>query len=76
MAVNKIEGFLYRCDACGTEHRDEGTTGHYTQSTPPSWLWLKWWGGEDLEFFRGEKLLCDSCGGRFLPMLRAVTKGN
>jgi hypothetical protein len=59
MSVQKIEGFLYSCDKCRVEHRADGMTGHYTQSTPPNWMSLNWWIGECSH--RGDVLLCPSC---------------
>lgn len=42
MTVEEIpRSFKYTCDSCGTYHIQQGSTGHYTESTPPNWMTIK-----------------------------------
>lgn len=41
MAIREIpRAFIYACDVCGAEHRQENAGGHYTDSRPPYWVGL------------------------------------
>ena len=37
------QAFEYTCDCCGDKHLQENAGGHYTQSTPPGWLNVRYW---------------------------------
>lgn len=38
MGITEIpRSFLYTCDGCGEEHKQENAGGHYTESRPPFW---------------------------------------
>jgi len=69
MTIREIpRSFLYVCDACGHEHRQENAQGHYTESVPPHWSRLRIReSASDNEY-----LLCESCGIRTILAINRV----
>lgn len=58
MAIRKLTGFEYKCDACDRTHVDDTRSSHYHNSTPPDWLAVRVSvHGEPCR----EVLLCKSC---------------
>lgn len=66
--VEVPKAYIYTCDACGKEHRQENAAGHYTDSRPSNWHRLKWsataydYQGTACADDSFERLLCDGCG--------------
>lgn len=73
MGVWKISGFLYSCDNCSTQHRQENADGHYTNSTPPDWMSLRYYVGAGRDGMI-EKLLCPRCNAEILKTLGELWK--
>jgi len=69
MSVKKFEGFIYTCESCDKIHRQEGATGHYTQSTPPGWLSFSYYIGDGGEPYQQQKLVCDECSKWFVSAI-------
>lgn len=74
MSVREVpRSFLYECDACGEEHKQENPSGHYTDSRPPGWTTLKFAAdvatGHVSEVRREEKLLCLECGRKVVEVI-------
>jgi hypothetical protein len=50
--------WLYTCDGCGVQHKQENAYGHYSNSTPPNWATVR------VSRHSGapvERLLCSHC---------------
>ena len=75
MTIREIpRAFLYTCDACDVEHRQENAQGHYTESVPPHWSRIRIRKGSSFEetFETFEHLLCDACGPRTIGAIDRV----
>jgi hypothetical protein len=62
MTVREVpKSFIYTCDWCANDHRQENSDGHYTESCPPNWGWIKLYGRPgDIATSLGY-LLCTDC---------------
>ena len=75
MTIREIpRTFLYSCDACEREHRQENASGHYTESVPPHWSRIRIREGSvvDETFKAFEYLLCESCALRTILAINRV----
>lgn len=79
MGIQEIpRAFLYVCDGCGDEHKQENAGGHYSNSRPPHWSNLKI--GRDAYDAQGaavadgsiERLLCTKCGEKAFVAINAA----
>ncbi len=68
MAIREIQrAFEYICDGCNVSHLQENAAGHYRDSRPPHWNYIKV--SRDAEDFQGQavadasfrRLLCPTC---------------
>lgn len=79
MTIREIpRSFLYVCDGCGTEHKQENASGHYFDSRPPHWTRLKL--GRTAYDYQGaacadgsiERLLCPDCSSKVANAINAA----
>lgn len=83
MGITEIpRSFIYTCDGCGEQHKQENAGGHYTDSRPPRWSRLTL--ARDAHDFHGiavaddsiKRLLCESCSTKVAQAINAAfTKG-
>jgi hypothetical protein len=76
MAITEIpRAFLYTCDGCGKQDKQENASGHYTDSRPPHWTRIKV--ARTAYDFQGsacadasiERLLCPDCSERVIAAI-------
>lgn len=82
MAIQEIpRAFLYVCDGCKAEHKQENAGGHYSNSRPSHWATLKI--GREAYDFQGaacadasiERLLCESCATKVFAAVNTAIGG-
>lgn len=72
MTIREIpRAFVYECDGCGLEHKQENAGGHYTDSRPDGWgrVTLKYAANFELE-----RLLCPKCLTRVKDAIDEATE--
>jgi len=75
MTIREIpRSFLYTCDACLVEHRQENAQGHYTESVPSHWSRIRIRKGSDIgnTFDAYERLLCEACGPKVISIIDSI----
>lgn len=79
MAIREIpKAYVYVCDGCGTEHKQENASGHYSNSRPKHWSNLKL--QRDAYNYQGavcadgsvERLLCEKCTARIAEAINSA----
>ena len=91
MSIREIpRAFVYICDGCSKEHKQENANGHYTDSRPPHWIRLKLartaydYQGRTAYDYQGaacadasiERLLCEDCSPKVEAAISAAVSSN
>ena len=83
MSIREIpRAFVYICDGCSKEHKQENANGHYTDSRPPHWIRLKLartaydYQGAACADASIERLLCEDCSPKVEAAISAAVSSN